>query len=600
MARQRLRSGLVLALFLRAATAGFSQDDDARRISEWIADLGAPGIQARERATEQLARIGRQAEPAFREATQSNDEETRSRVGLLLRLLEVRNSLSRSFLSSMAGADWRVANGAWMPVLQEAREKRESVSRGEIDYLFGPALTQAASSAERLALCQIAWLFHLTGSRIVPLLKDKDPDVREKSLSVLRLMSAVECAPEVAGLLSDSDPGVRCEAIATLGEFSAKEYAPQIAGLLRDEDPGVRYWSATALGAMKAREYLPDIARLLRDKASQVRQGTVDVLADLEAREQAPAIAGLLEDEDAEVRSSAVSALHRLGATEYSHAIAAQLRDQDANVRMECARTLGEFRAREFVLPIARLFRDEDEAERVRSAAIDALGVLNAAEYAGEIAQFLDSPSPRLAWSAIHALRRLGARGLVVEIAGLLGHEKDGVRVAAVHALGALGTEHQVPEVAKLLQDDSPWVRQEATAALLELGEVSAAESLLDNGLIPRQWTLHRILRPEAWKRLNARPQGKRFEGTAREALGFLAKEIGVQLMIRPKTSHERECLGRRIVVTEWHSFRELIADIVAHRLEYVLDGNLLYVVTPEEARSFWEEAWKRREPQHQ
>ena len=72
---------LIAALLLSAATV---QDDPAKRIDELIRQLGSDEFAVREKATEELRKIGKPAEEALRKALAADDPEVRERVRAVL------------------------------------------------------------------------------------------------------------------------------------------------------------------------------------------------------------------------------------------------------------------------------------------------------------------------------------------------------------------------------------------------------------------------------------------------------------------------------------------------------------------------------------
>ncbi len=76
------------ALLLPAALATAQDEDPAGNIDELIRQLGSEDFATREKATEELRKIGRPAEEALRKAAESEDAEVQSRARTLLRALE--------------------------------------------------------------------------------------------------------------------------------------------------------------------------------------------------------------------------------------------------------------------------------------------------------------------------------------------------------------------------------------------------------------------------------------------------------------------------------------------------------------------------------
>lgn len=72
---------LIAALLL---TASFVQEDASKRIGELIRQLGAEEFAVREKATEELRKIGKPAEEALRKAVEGDDPEVRERARAVL------------------------------------------------------------------------------------------------------------------------------------------------------------------------------------------------------------------------------------------------------------------------------------------------------------------------------------------------------------------------------------------------------------------------------------------------------------------------------------------------------------------------------------
>ncbi|HEX2464302.1 MAG TPA: HEAT repeat domain-containing protein [Thermoanaerobaculia bacterium] len=103
---------------------------------------------------------------------------------------------------------------------------------------------------------------------ITPLLLHHDsPEVRRRTLEVLRSLELVSARPAVERLIADEDPSVRAEAIRTFAAFTGSDATKLLASKLRDADPRVR--GAAIVGVLQLAQ---------DEKASRAALGALDDL----------------------------------------------------------------------------------------------------------------------------------------------------------------------------------------------------------------------------------------------------------------------------------------------------------------------------------
>lgn len=222
----------------------------------------------------------------------------------------------------------------------------------------------------------------LAVSRLIPLLKDTDPDVRRTAALSLGKIAHPEAAPDLMLALRDADPLVRQYSAWGLGNLGERARADVIAALivvLEDPVPAVARASADAIGSLGAGpEAITRLSTILREGSVQARRSAVTALGLLESPLAHDGLLGALEDHDAGVRQEAIAALGELGDGRAVSAIEAHLRhDASAGVRTEAAYRLGTL-SDERSLPILRSVAIEDLNEDVRRWARRAIEALSA------------------------------------------------------------------------------------------------------------------------------------------------------------------------------------------------------------------------------
>ena len=182
-------------------------------------------------------------------------------------------------------------------------------------------------------------------------------------------------------------------------------------------------------------------------------------------------VARLLSHPDNSVRTAALQALGVMRATDQADAVERLLADPVVGVRGSAARALGEMGAVDRTAAVAKLLNDP--GAYARSSAADSLGLLKARDRAGEIAKLLGDRDPMVRRSAVQALGAIKAPDQMIELVRKL-HDPDLlVRSFAVRALGAMPSSLESAQVAKLLADPDPVVR---VAAIQALGAMRARD----------------------------------------------------------------------------------------------------------------------------
>jgi HEAT repeat protein len=208
--------------------------------------------------------------------------------------------------------------------------------------------------------------------RLIALLQDPNPDLRQTAALSLGKIASAEAAPSLILSLRDADPSVRqysAWALGNLGERANAEAASALIVLLGDPVSTVASAAAQAIGSIGAGpEIITQLSTVLSEGSVQARRAAITVLGVLESP---LAYNGLLS-------ARAVAALGELGDRRAIQGIEARLRlDSSGGVRTEAAYRLG-MMSDEGSLPILRAAAAEDPNERVRRWAQRAIEALTA------------------------------------------------------------------------------------------------------------------------------------------------------------------------------------------------------------------------------
>jgi HEAT repeat protein len=198
-------------------------------------------------------------------------------------------------------------------------------------------------------------------------------------------------------------------------------------------------------------------------------------LARLRTEGGAPLLASLLSDPDDQVRSAAVEAAGLIGGEGAPESVARALRDPSPAVRLAAAAVIPRFGAAA-VPSLAGALQVADVADGPwRSALARALGDTGSADAVAPLAALLAGPQ---APPAAAALGRLASRDGARPLVEFLEHPGALGRVEAIEALGQIGTADGGAVLVGELTSDRPEVRTAAARALGRLRYEAASGRL--------------------------------------------------------------------------------------------------------------------------
>jgi hypothetical protein len=217
---------------------------DAEKIAALVKQLGSNDFDDREKATRELAKIGKPATAALKKALADGDAEVRRRAQEVL-----------------DGFDKSTRSGVPLCVVRVLADRRPAGTCGALlDYL--------------------------------PLAEGND--IEEEILATLLAAGGQpdKLDPALVKALDDKHAGRRSCAALVVGFRGKGEEKKQVARLLGDADPKVRLRAAQGLLAAKDRQAVPALVALLTDAPLEVAQSAEETLTRLADAKQPPVALG--------------------------------------------------------------------------------------------------------------------------------------------------------------------------------------------------------------------------------------------------------------------------------------------------------------------
>ncbi len=310
-------------------------------------------------------------------------------------------------------------------------------------------------------------------------------------------------------LLTDKDPEIRAQAAKWLGDVRYKDAGESLIPLLKDENSRARFFAAEAAGRIAYEPAIQPIIELLRannEEDAFIRHAGSLALARIG---KADPIIALSKDDSRAVRIAEVVALRRMA----NPGIAVFLKDQDEYIVTEAARGINDDLSIEQALPaLGEVLNDNGEVLNKNRFTTEALlrraisanlrvgtekAMQNLINYAAlesaPVAMRSEAIAALSTWAKPSVLDRVDGRyrGEVKRdlapaqtksadvLIQLLSHKDVALRLSAAKALGKLKIEKASAQLfAKLKSDPKPEVRAEALKALASIGDNQIGDAI--------------------------------------------------------------------------------------------------------------------------
>ncbi|HUG64927.1 MAG TPA: HEAT repeat domain-containing protein [Gaiellaceae bacterium] len=182
-----------------------------------------------------------------------------------------------------------------------------------IDLLL-EALRRDNGQRSRIA-AELERLAPAPGAKLLPLLRDWNPNVRFWGATLLRLYPENGEATLIE-LTWDSDPNVRAAAVETLGTRSGGAVGTALLARLDDSEWFVRVHAARAAGHVVGADAAPTITGLLADERWWVRAAAKDALRGVGV-DAVPSLLSILAHDDPFARNGAAEVLQDIGFVDF-------------------------------------------------------------------------------------------------------------------------------------------------------------------------------------------------------------------------------------------------------------------------------------------
>jgi HEAT repeat protein len=464
-----------VAFTIASSLVGLAAEDDTVPALIQVA-AGNGDFNDRQRASEDIQRLGLAAVPALTAALKAPEAPTRRVAGNLL-------------------AHIGAAAVAAVPALIETLNDPDAEARGEAIHALSAVGRRAQSAVPQLIRiardardanrgAAIEALGHLGRTR------DIAPDL-------LRILTEPTPAPDpsapkrprvVIGPYLTEGAALRAAAAGALMQWDDLAAAPALLVAMTDDEKQVRLRAMLGLLRLLGRE--PDLLLRIRELANSeraaVRASAAEALA--AGREDDPSVvetlAGLARDPEADVRAAAVRSLPqyvRAQAAAVAPVLARAIADPDPRVRRASAAGMRGLAPYSVVQAAALIAATNDDDKGVRTEALLALGYAQkhaSAAVVRALSEARRDPDPEIQSAATQALRLTGARAkeeLPALVHTLRNGSDYGPRRDALDVLVALGraAEPALPVLVETLRDPDSRLRSGAIVALAEIGPAS-------------------------------------------------------------------------------------------------------------------------------
>ena len=324
--------------------------------------------------------------------------------------------------------------------------------------------------------------------------KSEDADVRAVAADLAAAVPGETMTKSLVASLKDAAPAAKVEALAILARRADKAALPAALEALKDADKAVRK------AAIKA------VAAIARDEAI-------------------PTLIGLLAGPERDERQTAADALVLLPGDKATDTLAAALKTAAVEARREL---LGVLAARGAKAKLDAIFAcTSDENEGVRSAALDAIGVLGDEKALPRVVGLLVAAKGGERGAAERAAdaicRRSKARDACADaLLAVLPKADVQARCALLRVLGGVGSPKGLDALRSALKDESAEVQEAGVRALARWPSIEVADQLLSLAQTAKD-PKHRVLALQGYIRVVGLPSPRSADETLKMYQAALA-----------------------------------------------------------------------------
>lgn len=320
---------------------------------------------------------------------------------------------------------------------------------------------------------QASRVYHLTQQLKSPLASERLASVTE-----LKYFADPNAARAVLAML-ETDPvsANKAMAIETLTAIGAYYMHESIAPFLQHRNDEVVLAAIEAFRAFKKPEYAKELLKLSSHPNNIVSVKAVAAAAELSPECCCEEIEALTSHSLPAVKLETFKLFSRLPQERVKGFLSLYLSDSDILIKEHAIAFIGDKKYPDFN---DRLISDINSPDpKIRNAAIQALGVLEAQEALGPVTVQLNHADPQTRIAAVRALTKLNGHMAARNIADLLQDKNPQVIREAAAALGRLKYENASASFIKMLLTGNPFYIEPAAVALGNVADDRAVVPLL-------------------------------------------------------------------------------------------------------------------------
>jgi HEAT repeat protein len=333
--------------------------------------LRSPRESDRERACRVLWRIGPPAVDSLIAALQEKGTVAEVRASAAYALGVIGDKRAIKSLTSL------LRNERYF-VRQQAARALGQMGEAAVDQLLEMASSSAPGTREAAIEALGSGGSTRALDRVIDALSDSNANVRAAAVRALGESSSERAVSPLIAVMREESSTLRAQASVSLARLGPVAL-PKLIALLADSQPSVRQLAAEALGDIGSREAVAPLVQLIETDPSGARLEAISALGKIGDPAAVDAILSLCRSGSVAVRKRAIGALARIRDRRSVEALTTAVSDQNEEVRQSAAGGLGEIGDLRAVAQLERL-ADKDPSADVRAAAAQAIERINARE----------------------------------------------------------------------------------------------------------------------------------------------------------------------------------------------------------------------------
>ena len=208
---------------------------------------------------------------------------------------------------------------------------------------------------------------------LLKMLKNQDYRLRCSAVGSLGAIGDKRAIKPIVKILRKDEPSLQETAANALGQI--KGSAPFLIPVLKDRNPRIRELAARALWLLSDKTTVPALLKTLKDENPKVRWYVIVALGNIGDTQAVEPLVGMVEDKDTDVAVNAVYALGKIGGKEAINALISMVEDKDTDVAVArgAVYALGKIGGKEAISALTKMLKNSDK--NIRDAAACALRI---------------------------------------------------------------------------------------------------------------------------------------------------------------------------------------------------------------------------------